>query len=331
MVVDGLTADDQENVFVFGHTRSAIAGENRGGYDAFFAKYNQAGVQQWVRQLGTDEHDVCAGLDIDASGNVYTAGYTYGSFAKRNKGSADAFVAAYDQGGALLWHDQIGTEADDRALDIRLGNDDDVYLCGTTAGSLARQNNGEEDFVVARYDRAGKLIWLHQYGTPAQDRGICMEIGEQGQIYVGGRTLGDLAFRRSQRGYGDAFVSRIAETGEVLWTRQIGSRGWDKTFHMARFTDGSGDILAVGCQYPSGPHCQAFCRRYSPEGKLVWIKGFRKQSAIGSTCGRAVAIDSDNNCYHAGVTSADNFAVNNGTNNVFILRLDEGKENRVKP
>jgi hypothetical protein len=35
-----------------------------------------------------------------------------------------------------------------------------------------------------------------------------------------------------------------------------------------------------------------------------------------------VAIDSDNNCYLSGVTSADNFASNNDTNNVFIIRLD---------
>ncbi len=201
-----------------------------------------------------------------------------------------------------------------------------MRCCGTTAGSLARRNNGQDDFVVARYTRTGKSLWLRQYGTAAQDTGICMEIGQQGQVYVGGRTLGDLAHKRAQRGYGDGFLVRIAETGEVLWKRQIGSRGWDKVFHMARFTDGSGDVLAGGCQYPSGPKCQAFCRRYTPEGKLEWVKEFRKQSANGGTCGRAVAIDNDNNCYHAGVTSADNFTVNNGTNNVFIVRFDEVKD-----
>ncbi len=331
MVVDGLAANGQGGIYVFGHTDSKLGREKKGKYDAFFARYDQDGTQQWVRQVGTVEHDVCTGLDTDASGNLYISGYTYGSFAKPHKGRADIFIAAYDKDGELLWRDQAGTSADERALDIRLGKDNDVYLCGTTAGSLARRNNGQDDFVVARYERTGKRLWLHQYGSPAQDTGICMEVGEQGQVYVGGRTLGDFAFRRAHRGSGDAFVVRIAETGEVLWKRQFGSRGWDKVFHMARFLDGSGDVLAGGCQYPSGPYCQAFGRRYTPEGKLEWVKEFRKRGKNGGTCGRAVAIDKDNNCYLAGVTHADNFAVNNGTNNIFVVSFDSGSKSAPPP
>jgi hypothetical protein len=115
----------------------------------------------------------------------------------------------------------------------------------------------------------------------------------------------------------------MSDTGEILWKRQYGSRGWDKTFHMARFRDGSGDVLVGGCQYPMGI-CQAFSRRYTPEGKLVWTQEFRKRNlrGPGATCGRAVAVDGENNCYHAGGTQADNWAINNGTRNVFIVRFD---------
>ena len=142
-----------------------------------------------------------------------------------------------------------------------------------------------------------------------------------GQAYVGGITYDNFASERAQRGRGDAFVARIAEIGELLWKRQFGSNRWDQVWDMARFLDGSGDILAGGCQIPSGI-CQGFCRRYSPEGKLIWIKEFRKRSPTGGTCGRAVAIDSANNCYHAGQTHADLFGVNNGTGNVYIVRFD---------
>ena len=238
LVVSGVTTDDQGNVYTCGFTDRKFGLEKIGKNDAFYVKFDQAGTRQWVRQVGTPEHDVCEGLDIDASGNLYLAGYTYGSFAGPNKGGADIFFAAYDKYGALLWHDQIGTGADDRARDIRLGKDNDVYLLGSTTGSLARKNNGQGDFVVARYQRTGKRLWLGQDGSPAEDRAVALEIGEQGQVYVGGRTLGDLAFRRAQRGNGDGFVVRISEAGKVLWKRQFGSRGWDKVFHLARFADG---------------------------------------------------------------------------------------------
>jgi hypothetical protein len=158
-----------------------------------------------------------------------------------------------------------------------------------------------------------------------------MEIGEQGQVYVAGLTGGDLAYRKAQRGNGDAFVVRIAETGQVLWRRQIASRGYDTVFHLAPFADGSGDVLVGGCQYPDGRHCQASYRRYTPKGKLEWVKVFRKRGTSTGTCGRAVAIDGNNNCYLAGGTNADIFAVNNGTSNVFLIRLDQDASLAASP
>jgi len=331
MAVDDLATDDRGNVYAFGYTHGSLGRENIGKNDMFIAKYDQDGARQWVRQMGTPEHDVCTGLDIDASGNLYISGYSYGAFAKPNKGGADMVIAAYSQTGTLLWRDQFGTKVDERAMSLRLGKDDDIYLCGITAGDLAGPNRGHEDFVVARYRRTGESLWLHQYGTDGDDRAVCMEIGEQGQVYVGGRTLGGLQNRRSHRGYGDGFLARIAPTGDVLWTRQFGTRGWDNTFDLACFQDGSGDVLAGGCQYPYGRFCQAFSHRYSSAGKLLWTKTFGKRRPKAGTCGRAVAIDRDNHCYLAGGTTTDNWAVNNGTNNVFIVRFDEHSNSTDRP
>ena len=329
--MDGLAADDHENIYVFGSTDSKLGLEKKGGSDAFIIKYNQSGDLQHVWQFGTPNHDGCWGLAVDADGNMYIAGNTAGAFARPNEGGPDIIIAAFNPAGEYLWRDQIGTAAKDWAVDIRIADNNDIYLYAQTTGSLARQNNGQADLVVARYNSSGKQLWLRQYGTPAMDAAVSMVIGEQGQVYIGGRTLGNMENKRSHQGYGDAFIARIAETGEILWIRQFGTPGWDKTFHMARFMDGSGDLLAGGCQYPTGRYCQAFCRRYSPEGELVWTKLFGSRKPIkGGTCGRAVAIDSDNNCYHAGPTSADMFGVNNGTGNVFIVKFDGMPEKKVQ-
>jgi len=286
-------------------------------------KYDQTGTQQWIWQLGTPKHDVCTGLDFDADENMYISGYTYGDFAKPNQGEADMFIAAYDKHRSLLWRDQIGTTTYERATDIRVGDNNDVYLCGDTSGSLARQNNGQLDFVVARYERTGKRLWLHQYGTNAFDNIMCMEIGELGHLYLGCRTNGNTGSRRSQRRDLDSCLVSISKKGKLLWTRQFGTGAWDGTWDMARFMDGSGDILISGCQIPLKSKCQAYCRRYSSEGKLIWTKEFRNYNSTGGTCGRVVAIDSANNCYHAGQTHADLFGVNNGTGNVYIVRFDD--------
>jgi len=322
--VDGLAADKRQNIYIFGDTTSKLGPEQRGGHDAFVAKYDQAGVQQWVWQLGSAQHDGCNGLAIDADGNLYVAGSTKGSFAKPNKGESDITLAAYNPMGTCLWKDQIGTGVKDYAVDVRVAPNSDIYLCAQTSGSLARQSNGQLDFVVARYSRSGRCLWLRQYGSQARDIAVCLKIGEHGQVYVGGITYGNLAHARSQLGYGDAFVVRIAETGEIIWKRQFGSRGWDKTWQMACFHDGSGDILVGGCQYPAGKRCQAFCHRYSAQGDRIWTKLFGKRRPQSSTCGRAVVIDSANNAYLAGGSGVSLFGgVSKEERTLFIVRLDD--------
>ena len=326
-----LTADDQGNIYVFGFVSSTPERETKGGHDALVAKYDQTGTQQWIWQLGTPKHDVCTGLDFDADENLYISGYTYGDFAKPNKGEADMFIAAYDKDRSLLWRDQIGTGTDDRGGSIRLGDDNDVYVCGDTFGSLARKNNGLADFFVARYQRTGKRLWLHQFGTNAFDSGAGMEIGELGHLYLACRTNGNVGTRSPQRRDSDSCLVRISTQGKLLWTRQFGTDGWDGTWAMARFQDGSGDVLISGCQVPSKEKCRAYCRRYTSEGKLVWTKEFREYSSRGGTCGRVAAIDSANNIYHGGQTHADLFGVNNSTANVYIVRFDGAKDKQDSP
>jgi hypothetical protein len=322
---DCIAADDHGNIYVFGIASSTHEGEVKGGSDAFFARYDKAGNQEWLFRLGTPKHDVCTGLDFDADGNMYVAGHTQGDFAKPNKGGRDMFIAAYDKHRTLLWRDQLGTAAEDLAGDIRVGNDNEIYVCGDTFGSLARENNGLGDFFVARYDRTGKRIWLRQYGTNAHESGMPMEIGEFGDIYIGCRTTGSFGYRRPRRMDMDSCLARITTTGKMLWVRQFGTGAWDGTWDLARFTDGSGDILIAGCQIPVKGKCQAFSRRYSSEGKLIWIKEFRNFSESGGTCGRVAAIDSDNNVYLSGWTRADLFGINNGTGNMFIVKFDGAK------
>ena len=328
---DGLAADDHGNIYVFGIVDGTHEGEVKGGSDGFFARYDKAGNQEWLFKLGTPKHDVCTGVDSDADGNVYISGHTHGDFAKPNKGGRDMFIAAYDKHGTLLWRDQIGTAAEDLAGDIRVGNDNEIYVCGDTFGSLARENNGLGDFFVARYDRTGKRLWLRQYGTNAYESGMIMEMGEFGDIYIGCRSNGSFGHRRPRRMDLDSCLVRISETGKMLWVRQFGPAGWDGTWDVARFTDGSGDVLIAGCQIPLRSKCQAFSRRYASDGKLIWKKEFREFSERGGSCGRVAAIDSANNVYLSGWTKADLFGVNNGTGNMFVVSFDGGKDEQVSP
>ena len=105
----------------------------------------------WVRQLGTETWDIALGVATDAAGNVYLAGSTRGSLGGANSGRDDAWVAKYDAAGHVLWKRQLGTNTSDNASGVATDAAGNVYLAGSTHGSLGGANRGSNDVWVAKY------------------------------------------------------------------------------------------------------------------------------------------------------------------------------------
>lgn len=92
---ESVATDGAGNVYLAGYTTGALGGAKRGSDDGWLAKYDPAGNLLWATQLGTPKSDSAAGLATDLQGNVYIAGYTFGSLCGLNRGDRDAFVAKY--------------------------------------------------------------------------------------------------------------------------------------------------------------------------------------------------------------------------------------------
>ncbi len=86
--VNGVATDAAGNVYVTGEFAGApatsldfggtptttITADINGNTDAFVAKYNAAGVLQWVKSYGGTYSDAGMDIAIDAAGNVVTTG-----------------------------------------------------------------------------------------------------------------------------------------------------------------------------------------------------------------------------------------------------------------
>jgi hypothetical protein len=94
---------------------------------------------QWVRQLGTSGRDEVHGVATDGDGNVYIAGSTEVSY---DEGTGNAWVAKYSAAGALRWKRQFGTSRWDKAHGVATDGDGNVYIAGTTTGSLGGPTRG---------------------------------------------------------------------------------------------------------------------------------------------------------------------------------------------
>jgi hypothetical protein len=98
-----LFIDDNDNVFLAGYTDDNLGGTNAGSFDAWVARYDTNGNQEWITQFGTPDRDELYGLSADGLGNLYVTGITQGSLGATNAGSFDGWAAKLNaESGALL-------------------------------------------------------------------------------------------------------------------------------------------------------------------------------------------------------------------------------------
>jgi hypothetical protein len=149
-----LVTDASGNVYVAGTTHGAIDAEtqlvpntNKGGTDAFVAKFDPQGELLWVVQFGSGADDFIEGITLDRFGFLYVAGWTRGSMPggaeqpvvppeNANAGLADVFVAKIHTGGTVRWIKQFGTDKDDFAYAVTTDRSGLVYAAGATKGAM---------------------------------------------------------------------------------------------------------------------------------------------------------------------------------------------------
>ncbi|WNG20723.1 hypothetical protein [Cystobacter fuscus] len=95
----GLALDAQKRIYVAGFTTgSMVEGVgNKGGRDAFVARYDAEGVKNWARQIGTAGTDEASDVVVTKAGDVVITGFTTGDlWGLGNQGRQDAFIARFN-------------------------------------------------------------------------------------------------------------------------------------------------------------------------------------------------------------------------------------------
>jgi hypothetical protein len=147
----GVAADSGGNAYVTGSTPGPFGGPLRGGYDAWLTKWDRNGRELWRRQFGTAGYDFASEIAADGSGNLYITGSTDGSLGGRNRGGRDAWLAKYDRAGKVLWKEQLGTSRSEEGSAVATDIDGNIYVAGSTEGSLRGTNRGSSDAFVAKF------------------------------------------------------------------------------------------------------------------------------------------------------------------------------------
>jgi hypothetical protein len=206
-----VTLDANGNPIIAGETSGRLAGAAAaGGLDGFVRQYDPNGQVVWTRQFGSPLDDYAVSAMVGPKGDVLVAGSTTGSLpGHTSAGESDAFIMAFGGQGAVGWSHQFGTSGVDDAEGIAFDAAGNTFVAGRTGGSLpGASSNGGSDAFLAAAGPKGDIIWVRQFGGPAEDYAMALAIG-QGGFYLAGGTTGALPGQKNI-GQRDAFVVNIS-------------------------------------------------------------------------------------------------------------------------
>ena len=208
----------------------------------------------WRRAYGALGPDEARHVKVMTTGDFLVAGNT-GSF---GPGTGDAYVLRLDPDGELMGSYTYVSMDVERATGLSILSDDSWLLGGVTNGNVGQGYDGW--LVKAAPD--GSPQWEKFYGGADWDFFESVEPGSGGGSILAGRTYSTGA------GGSDAWLVRVNDTGDTLWTRTFGTAE-EEGFYDARQTD-DGGYIAAGYRVDTGGDRDAWLVRLAPDLTVLW-------------------------------------------------------------
>jgi len=270
---EGIIINSSGDIYITGYTN--ISGRD---YDAFIAKYDSSGNQEWIKFWDNNSDDKGYDIALDESGNIYITGYTTGLGADEN-----AFIAKYDSNGNSLLNVSWGGDSIDRGYGIVLDNLGNIFITGETLsyGSVGR------DAFIAKFNSTGNLEMNATWNNNNYDYGYDIALDNLGNIYITGYTLIDFL------NY-DIFIAKFNSSGDLKIDIIRGGLGYDVGHSIV--IDNSGNIYITG-ESTQGNDNVALIAIYNNTGysekNLTW-------SALFDAYGRDIILNNSNHIYITG-------------------------------
>jgi len=279
----GIAIDNVNNIYVSGTTASFDLGNG----DIFWAKYNNAGVQQWNNTWGDTDIDGASRIATDTLGNVYVTGFTM-SF---GAGGNDLVIIKFNgANGVIEWNYTWGGGGFDVGYDVVVDSLNNVYVGGVT-----KFGAGGNDAVLVKYNSAGIQQWNHTWGGAQYDECYGLALDSSDNIYMTGYTMS------SGAGSEDCCIVKYDSTGTELWSHTWGGTSIDIGY--AVYVDSSDNVYVTGKSLSFGAlSYDIFLTKYSSTGVSQWNKSW---GTAGVDSARDIVIDDTDSIFIGGFTDPE--------------------------
>jgi hypothetical protein len=309
---------------------------SKGGSDIFFAKYDASGNYVFSKRMGDYYDDHAGSLAVDASGNVFVAGYFQGTVdfnpgvgtaSLTSAGVEDIFFAKYDASGNYIFAKRIGSISTDKANAMVIDGNSNIYLTGyfnltvdfdPGSGITNLSNSGNKEIFFARYNASGELVYAQKIGASNNDEGTALSVDAGGNLWLAGNFDGTVDFDPGAgtqnltctAGSNDIFFAKYDATGAYQYARHLSSSLFSSKYVNSIVADGSGNVHLAGnfygqidfdpgngTQIISGDY-DAFFAKYNANGEYMYAKEIGEYNGWDGAYG--LAIDASGNVYITG-------------------------------
>ena len=221
-------------IYITGDTRGKLGKSAAGSNDCFIIKLDTNGNQLFITQFGTTKDDSGYCITGGKGSDILVCGITWGDLSGKNKGFIDSFTGQFTENGELVKYNQFGSDGFDIAEVVRMDDENNIYVGGSTSGNFGASQAGEGDCFLLKLNEKGEIVWNNQFGTSKHDglRSIFFNPTISDNMLVSG--IMNLP-------PSNAFIRMYSKDGKMLWEKQfMGSSGKSVTL------DNQGNIYHVG-------------------------------------------------------------------------------------
>ncbi len=307
--------------------------------DIFISKLDSSGNLVWAKALGDIYSDYGNSIAIDNQSNIYITGSFQstvdfdpgpGTMLKTSFGSKDVFLSKLDSTGNLIWCKTFGGSGPDQGNYIVFDSLGYVFVGGDFWGTVdfnpdsltnIISSNGSYDAFISKYNSSGNLVWTKAFGGSIEDHCISIAVEANNNVYAGGYFEGTSdfdpdsgIFSLTSEGFFDSFISKLDNSGNLVWARSIGGIGYEYLNSLS--LDRANNIYTIGSFTASSDFDPSSASNYdlmSAGGWDIYMSSIDSSGAFlsavqiggaNSELGGFISTDDLNNIYLTGCFSS---------------------------
>jgi len=225
---------------------------------------------EWVSAYQGGENAFGQDMQTNSSDEVVSVGYFTGSVdfdpgpgtfnLTASVTNQDMYVSKLDVNGDLVWAQRFGNADRNRANNVYVDDNDDIYVTGYFEGTVdfdpgaGTANLTSQNIVsafVLKLDTDGNFLWVRKFEGPSGvSEGLEVAVDSNSDVVIGGYFTDDCDFNPAGGGLvynssvgRDGFIVKLTSTGAFVWARHLEGNNDNR---VNTLSIGADDQIVVG-------------------------------------------------------------------------------------